>query len=135
MRSPFVRPLRIIAAVESMLRTSFVAVPALRRLEPARISGPTSTTIGTATASASAEPGTHVTHDVNTPRARAAFIAAELKVSVESVQAFEKAHPEVEVHMYAADHGFNCDQRGSYDADSAKLARERSLEFLRKHVG
>ncbi|TMH68268.1 MAG: dienelactone hydrolase family protein, partial [Betaproteobacteria bacterium] len=28
-----------------------------------------------------------------------------------------------------------CDQRGSYHAESAKLARERSLEFLRKHIG
>src|SRR5689334_10487589 len=37
-------------------------------------------------------------------------------ISVESVRAFEKAHPEVEVHLYAADHGFNCDQRGSYNA-------------------
>jgi len=40
MRSPRVRPDRIIAAVDSMLRTSLVAVPALRRLEPATISGP-----------------------------------------------------------------------------------------------
>ena len=34
-----------------------------------------------------------------------------------------------------ANHGFNCDQRGSYDAPSAKLARERTLAFLRQHVG
>ena len=26
------------------------------------------------------------------------------------------AHPDVEVHIYPADHGFNCDQRESYDA-------------------
>jgi len=36
---------------------------------------------------------------------------------------------------YDADHGFNCDQRGSYDASSAKLARERALAFFRTHVG
>jgi len=36
---------------------------------------------------------------------------------------------------YDADHGFNCDQRGSYDAPSAKLARERTLAFFRDHVG
>ena len=35
----------------------------------------------------------------------------------------------------AADHGFNCDQRKSYDAAAAKLARERTLEFLRQNVG
>jgi carboxymethylenebutenolidase len=39
------------------------------------------------------------------------------------------------VFIYAADHGFNCDQRGSYDAPSAKQARERTLEFFRKHIG
>ena len=39
-------------------------------------------------------------------------------------------HPEVEVQVYPADHGFNCDQRGSFDAASAALARERSLAFL-----
>ena len=56
-------------------------------------------------------------------------------ISLPSVEAFKKAHPEVEVHIYAANHGFNCDQRGSYDAPSAKLARERTLAFFAKHLG
>jgi carboxymethylenebutenolidase len=56
-------------------------------------------------------------------------------ISLDSVEAFRKAHPEVEVHVYAADHGFNCDQRGSYNAEAARLARERTLAFFRKHVG
>jgi len=56
-------------------------------------------------------------------------------IPVESVQAFEKAHPEVMVHMYAADHGFNCDQRGSYKAEAASVARERTLAFFQKHLG
>jgi carboxymethylenebutenolidase len=55
-------------------------------------------------------------------------------ISVDSVEAFKKAHPEVEVHIYAADHGFNCDQRASYDAPSAQLARERTLAFFAKHL-
>jgi len=38
-------------------------------------------------------------------------------------------------HIYAAGHGFNCDQRGSYHAESAKLARERTLAFFRQYVG
>lgn len=33
-------------------------------------------------------------------------------------------------HLYPADHGFNCEERGSYDAASAHLARERTLDFL-----
>jgi carboxymethylenebutenolidase len=39
------------------------------------------------------------------------------------------------VHVYAADHGFNCDQRGSFDAEAARLARERSEAFLKQHLG
>lgn len=56
-------------------------------------------------------------------------------ISVESVQAFQKAHPEVEVHLYDADHGFNCDQRGSYKPEAAQTARERTLYFFGKHLG
>lgn len=55
-------------------------------------------------------------------------------IPLEGVQAFQKAHPGVEVHVYAADHGFNCDQRGSYDAAAAQLARERTLAFFAKHL-
>ncbi|HEV8307596.1 MAG TPA: dienelactone hydrolase family protein [Methylomirabilota bacterium] len=44
-------------------------------------------------------------------------------------------HPGVPVHVYPAGHGFNCDERGSYHAESARLARERTLAFFRQHVG
>ena len=51
---------------------------------------------------------------------------------VEAVRAAFVAHPNATIHVYAnADHGFNCDQRGSYNAEVAKIARERSLQFLR----
>ena len=56
-------------------------------------------------------------------------------ISLDSVDAFKKAHPEVEVHTYAAHHGFNCDQRGAWHAPSAQLARERTLAFFAKHLG
>jgi carboxymethylenebutenolidase len=56
-------------------------------------------------------------------------------ISLESVEAFKKAHPDVEVQLYHANHGFNCDQRGSYNAEAAKLARERTLAFFQKHLG
>jgi carboxymethylenebutenolidase len=55
-------------------------------------------------------------------------------ISLDSVEAFKKAHPEVEVHIYHADHGFNCDQRASYDATAARQARQRTLDFFRKHL-
>src|SRR6516162_11384832 len=56
-------------------------------------------------------------------------------IPIDGVRKFAAAHPEIQVCIYAADHGFNCDQRGSYDAPSAKLARERTLAFLQRHVG
>jgi len=56
-------------------------------------------------------------------------------IPVDGVQAFEKQHPEVEVHLYDANHGFNCDQRGSYNAGAAATALERSLYHFGKHVG
>jgi len=51
-------------------------------------------------------------------------------IPLEGIEAFQKAHPEVEVHVYPAHHGFNCDQRGAYNEDAANLARERTLAFL-----
>ena len=39
-------------------------------------------------------------------------------------------HPTALAYFYNAGHGFNCDQRGSFDKTSADLARERSLAFL-----
>lgn len=55
-------------------------------------------------------------------------------IPLETVKAFTAAHPEVEVHVYAANHGFNCDQRGSHDGAAAQLARERSLAFFARHL-
>lgn len=56
-------------------------------------------------------------------------------IPLEGVAAFQKAHPDVEVHVYAANHGFNCDHRGAWDATAAALARERTLAFFSKHLG
>ena len=56
-------------------------------------------------------------------------------IPVDGVRKFAAAHPEMQVYIYDADHGFNCDQRGSYNAPAAKLARERTLSFLQQHVG
>ncbi len=43
-------------------------------------------------------------------------------------------HPSHPVHTYDADHGFNCDHRGSHDAQAAALARERTLAFFDRHL-
>jgi carboxymethylenebutenolidase len=56
-------------------------------------------------------------------------------IPLSDVEKVRAAHPKgVEIHVYPAGHGFNCDERGSYDADSAKIARERTLAFLNAHL-
>jgi len=43
--------------------------------------------------------------------------------------------PDSAVYTYPeADHGFHCDMRGSYHAESAKQAWQRSLAFFQKHL-
>jgi carboxymethylenebutenolidase len=44
-------------------------------------------------------------------------------------------HPKIPMHVYAAGHGFSCDERGSYHEPSARLARQRTIEFFREYVG
>ena len=56
-------------------------------------------------------------------------------ITMPTVQAFKAAQTGSLVEIYAADHGFNCDQRGSYNAPAAALALERTLKFFEKHVG
>lgn len=63
------------------------------------------------------------------------FAEEDKWIPLDSVAAFQKAHPEVQVFTYAAHHGFNCDQRGAWHAPSAQLARERTLTFFAKHIG
>ena len=62
------------------------------------------------------------------------FGAKDSLIPLSTVQAFKQAQPLVEVHEYDADHGFNCDQRGSYNLAAADLALERTLGFFIKHL-
>jgi carboxymethylenebutenolidase len=55
-------------------------------------------------------------------------------IPMETVEAFKKAQPQVQVFVYEADHGFNCDQRGSFNAPAAQLARQRTLDFFAQHL-
>lgn len=63
------------------------------------------------------------------------FGAMDAHIPVDGVRAFAKAHPEATVEIYDANHGFNCDHRGSHHPESAVLARKRTLAFLHRHVG
>lgn len=64
------------------------------------------------------------------------FGAEDDHIGSDQVDAVRNAHPEVEVFVYeGAGHAFNRDADPShYSAEAAKVARERTLEFLRTHV-
>jgi carboxymethylenebutenolidase len=55
-------------------------------------------------------------------------------IPLEGVLAFQRAQPRVEVALYDAPHGFNCDQRGAYNASAAAAARQRTMAFLHQHL-
>ncbi len=69
------------------------------------------------------------------------FGAKDTHIGPEQIEAVREAHSghddgdEVTIYVYEdAEHGFNCDMRGSYNPEAAKLARERSLAFLKAHI-
>ena len=63
------------------------------------------------------------------------FGEKDASIPMSDVETIKKKHPQCEIFVYPdAGHGFNCDERGSYNADATKLAWQRSVEFLRKHV-
>lgn len=63
------------------------------------------------------------------------FGERDQSIPMEKVETVMKAHPDVPVHIYPAGHGFNCDHRDAHHRESAKLARERTLDFFRRHLG
>ena len=65
---------------------------------------------------------------------RVHFADNDASIPLDGVAAFKQAHTEVEVLMYPATHGFNCDHRGAYDAAAAALAKERTLAFFAQHL-
>lgn len=56
-------------------------------------------------------------------------------IPLSDIEKIQRAHPELPVFLYDAGHGFNCDRRKDYAPQAASLARERTLEFFRKHLG
>src|ERR1700722_3337864 len=63
------------------------------------------------------------------------FGEQDTHIPMSAVAQIKAAYPQGIYHLYAAGHGFNCTDRASFDAASAKLALQRSLEFLHRHVG
>ncbi len=63
------------------------------------------------------------------------FGETDQSIPMADVEKVKKARPDVTIYTYPAGHGFNCDERASYDAASAKTALGRTMAFLAQHVG
>ena len=56
-------------------------------------------------------------------------------IPLTDVETIRAKRPDVEIHVYpGAQHGFNCEERASYDKASADIARQRSIEFFARHL-
>ena len=62
------------------------------------------------------------------------FAEEDKWISMASVAAFKVAHPAAQVFTYPAHHGFNCNHRGAWQAESAALAKQRTLDFFKAHL-
>ena len=63
------------------------------------------------------------------------FGEQDAHIPMADVDRIRGALPDVPVHVYPADHGFNCDHRESFHAESAAQARERTLDLFRDRLG
>jgi carboxymethylenebutenolidase len=56
-------------------------------------------------------------------------------IPLAEVERIRATYPDAPVYTYAgAGHGFNCEQRDSYNPEAAALARTRTLEFFSRYV-
>ena len=62
------------------------------------------------------------------------FSDRDAHIPMTDVGKIAAALPDAPLYLYAADHGFNCDARAAYDAEAARLARERTLSFFAEHL-
>ncbi len=59
------------------------------------------------------------------------FGALDAHIPLSDVEIIRQKRPDCDIHVYqGADHGFHCDERGSYNKDAATLAWHRSLDWI-----
>ena len=63
------------------------------------------------------------------------FGKADASIPPQAVEAIREAHPDLPIYLYDAGHGFVSDRRRDYHADSARLARLRTLAHFSKNGG
>jgi carboxymethylenebutenolidase len=63
------------------------------------------------------------------------FGELDASISMADVAAIRAAQPKADIHVYpGAQHGFGCDERGSFSAPDAALAQQRTLAFFGQHL-
>lgn len=63
------------------------------------------------------------------------FAERDSMVPAQTVQRVRELCSRCIVQVYPAEHGFNCSERSAFDASSAALARQRTLDFLAQQLG
>jgi carboxymethylenebutenolidase len=59
------------------------------------------------------------------------FGANDTHIPMSDIEAMRQKQPQADIYVYQhAGHGFHCDERGSYDQPSSRIAWERTLGFL-----
>ncbi|MFO1412721.1 MAG: dienelactone hydrolase family protein [Burkholderiales bacterium] len=56
------------------------------------------------------------------------------RILPDDIRAQAQGNPDIEMHLYPADHGFNCDHRKEWHRESAAQALARTLEFFDRHL-
>ncbi len=62
------------------------------------------------------------------------FGERDKSIPPEVIERHRQTYPDAEIYTYPAGHGFNCDLRPDYDAESASLAWRRTLDFLLRYL-
>ncbi|WP_144184377.1 dienelactone hydrolase family protein [Elioraea rosea] len=63
------------------------------------------------------------------------FGEKDASIPMSDVEAIRAAQPGVEIFVYeGAQHGFGCDERGSFSKPDSDLAQKRTLAFFGKHL-
>ncbi|MGC8475162.1 MAG: dienelactone hydrolase family protein [Acetobacteraceae bacterium] len=63
------------------------------------------------------------------------FGEKDASIPMTDVDAVRAAQPNAEIYVYAgAQHGFGCDERGSFSQPDYELAQRRTLEFFARHL-
>jgi carboxymethylenebutenolidase len=64
------------------------------------------------------------------------FGEKDASIPMTDVDAVRTAQSKVEVHVYqGAQHGFGCDERGSYSQPDYEVAQQRTVDFFAKYLG